>query len=337
MTTLFLATTGGHLAQLDGLSRRVPQDPDGAVWVTHANEQSTSLLADREVEYVPYIGVRSISGVLRSVPHAHRLLRERGITRAISTGSGIALGYLPYLAARGVECHYIESAARVTGPSISGTLLRRVPGVRTHTQYPHWADRGWHYGGSGFDLYRPSTETTRELGDTVRAVVTVGTAAEFPFRRLIEPLAALLGPDGELSRVTGRPVEVLWQTGCTPVDGLPIAARPFLPAAELNAALREADIVIGHAGTGSALAILDGGRFPLMAVRKAAFGEAGDDHQVELANELKRRGVARTIADPATLTVGDLLATLGTSVLKTDDPPPFLLEGTPPAGQSVLR
>ncbi len=329
MTTLFVATTGGHLAQLDGLSRRIPDDPGGSIWVTHANEQSTSLLADRDVEYVPYIGVRSIPGVLRAVPHAHRLLRERRITRAVSTGSGIALGYLPYLAARGVECHYIESAARVTAPSISGTLLRKVPGVRTHTQYPHWADRGWHYGGSGFDLYHPQSGPARELGGTIRAVVTVGTAAEFPFRRLIEPLAGLLGPGGALGEATGRPVEVLWQTGCTPVDGLPITATPFLPAAELNAALREADLVIGHAGTGSALAILDGGRFPLMAVRKAAFGEAGDDHQAELAAELERRGLARTIADPAAITVEDLMSTRSTRIVKTDTPPPFLLDGDP--------
>lgn len=330
MTTLFVATTGGHLAQLDGLSRRIPIDPD-SIWVTHANEQSTSLLAGRDVEYVPYIGFHSVPGVLKAVPHARQLYHEQNITRAISTGSGIALSYLPYLAARGVECHYIESAARVTGASATGKLLRRVPGVRTHTQYPHWSDPGWHYGGSSFDVYRPQRhEQPRELGDTVRVVVTVGTAAEFPFRRLIEPLAALLAEDGPLRKATGRPVEVLWQTGCTPVDDLGIAVKPFLPAAELAEALRAADFVVAHAGTGSAMAVLDGGRFPLMALRKERFGEAGDDHQQDLAAELSRRGLVATIPDPAELTVDDLLATLNTSVVKTDDPPPFLLTGTPP-------
>ncbi|MDT7590432.1 MAG: hypothetical protein QOC67_5639 [Pseudonocardiales bacterium] len=327
MTTLFVATTGGHLAQLDQLSRRIPIDPD-AVWVTHANEQSTSLLADRDVEYVPYIGFHSVPGVLKTMPHAHKLMRERKITRAVSTGSGIALAYLPYLAARGVECHYIESAARVSAPSSTGKLLRRVPRVHTYCQYPHWADAGWHYGGSSFDVYLPA-ETPRELGDTVRVVVTVGTAAEFPFRRLIEPLATLLAEDGPLSKAVERPVEVLWQTGCTPVDGLDITPRPFLPAAELDAALSEADIVIAHAGTGSALAVLEGGRMPLMALRLERYGEAGDDHQKDLAAELSRRGLATTIADPATLTVDDLLATLTTSVLRTDNPPPFRLDDVP--------
>ena len=105
-------------------------------------------------------------------------------------------------------------------------------------------------------------------------------------------LAKLLGPGGDLETAAGKPVEVLWQTGCTPVDDLPIQATPFLPAADLNAALLEADIVVSHAGTGSALANLAAGRFAVMTTRLAAFGEAGDDHQAELATELAARGLA---------------------------------------------
>ena len=66
MTTAFVATTGGHLTQLVALAERIPGDTD-SVWVTHANEQSTSLLADRDVEYIPYVGVRDVPGVLRCV------------------------------------------------------------------------------------------------------------------------------------------------------------------------------------------------------------------------------------------------------------------------------
>ncbi|MGH3709105.1 MAG: glycosyltransferase, partial [Pseudonocardiaceae bacterium] len=136
MTTLFVATTGGHLTQLDSLASRIPPSgsPQGnapgedSVWVTHANEQSRSMLADRDVEFVPYVGVRSVPDVLRCIPYARRLMARRKVTRAVSTGSGIALGYLPYLAARGVECHYIESATRVSGPSLTGRVLQWVPG-----------------------------------------------------------------------------------------------------------------------------------------------------------------------------------------------------------------
>ncbi|HEX2297736.1 MAG TPA: glycosyltransferase family 28, partial [Pseudonocardiaceae bacterium] len=123
MTTLFLATIGGHLTQLTELAKRVPSD-GASVWVTNANEQSTSMLAGQDVQFVRYVGVRSVAGVLRCVPAARRLMNSRKLTRAVSTGSAIALGYLPYLAARGVECHYIESATRVRGPSLTGRILQ---------------------------------------------------------------------------------------------------------------------------------------------------------------------------------------------------------------------
>jgi UDP-N-acetylglucosamine transferase subunit ALG13 len=322
VTTAFIATTGGHLTQLTTLAERIPADPD-SVWITHANEQSTSLLAGRDVQYIPYVGVRDLPGVLRCVLRAHALYRRRRPRRAVSTGSGIALGYLPYLAARGVECHYIESAARVGGPSLTGRVLRWVPRVSTYTQYRHWSGPHWRYGGSGFDAYEP-VPGDQPLGDRVRVVVTVGTAAEFPFARLIRALAPLLAPGGDLERATGRPVEVLWQTGCTPVDDLAVAATPFLPAADLAAALEAADVVVSHAGAGSALANLAAGRFALVVSRKAGYGEAGDDHQQELAEELTARGLA-THRAPEEITVDDLLSTRKHAVRRLPTVAPFLL------------
>ena len=198
------------------------------------------MLAGRDVEYVPYVGQKDVVGVLRCMRHAHGLFRRRRPTRAVSTGSGIALGYLPYLAARGVECHYIESATRVSGPSVTGRVLQWVPGVRTYTQYQSWADSRWQYGGSVFDGYE-SAAMAREPDAMVRVVVTVGAATQYPFRRLIDHLVPLLAPEGALAQTTGLPVEVLWQTADTPVDDLPIHATPALPAAELGAALAKAD------------------------------------------------------------------------------------------------
>lgn len=314
MTTLFVATTGGHLAQLVQLSDQLAVDGD-AVWVTHRNEQSTSLLADRDVQFVPYVGKRDVRSIVRTMRLAHQLHGRRRITAAYSTGSGIALAYLPYLAARGVPCHYIESAARVSGPSLTGRVLERVPRVHTYSQYRHWSGGRWRYGGSVLDRYR-AVASTRQLGDRVRVVVTVGTATEFPFRRLFVQLAGLLGADGPLERVTGRPVEVLWQTGGTPVDDLPLLATPFLPARELDSALARSDIVISHAGTGSALAVLGAGRFPVLTVREQVHGEAVDDHQGQLADELVRRGLGARcrVAD---LTVETLLGSMGNDVVTT--------------------
>jgi UDP-N-acetylglucosamine--N-acetylmuramyl-(pentapeptide) pyrophosphoryl-undecaprenol N-acetylglucosamine transferase len=322
MTTLFVATTGGHLTQLDSLASRIPPNGD-ELWVTHANEQSRSLLADRDVEFVPYVGVRNVPDVLRCIPDARRLLERRKVTRAVSTGSGIALGYLPYLATRGVECHYIESATRVSGPSLTGRVLQWAPGVRTYTQYQSWADQRWGYAGSVFDGYE-STAVPRVPDGVVRVVVTVGAATQYPFRRLFEHLAPLLAAEGPLAQASALPVEVLWQTGDTPVDDLPIKATPALPAAELGTALAAADIVISHAGTGSALAALNAGRYPILATRDCARGEQVDDHQQQLATELARRGLAMN-RDAQSITIDDMVETLGISVQRTASPPPFAL------------
>jgi UDP-N-acetylglucosamine transferase subunit ALG13 len=195
--------------------------------------------------------------------------------------------------------------------------------VHTYTQYPQWADRSWGYAGSVFDGYEP-VGLARASGAVVRVVVTVGAATQYPFRRLFEHLAPLLAPDGALQEATGLPVEVLWQTGDTPVEDLSIQATPVLPAAELATALRAADIVISHAGTGSALAALDAGRYPILAVRDSARGEQVDDHQHQLATELARRGLALH-RDPDSITTNDMLQTLETSIRRTASPPPFEL------------
>jgi UDP-N-acetylglucosamine--N-acetylmuramyl-(pentapeptide) pyrophosphoryl-undecaprenol N-acetylglucosamine transferase len=319
MSTLFVATTGGHLSELHGFAERIPHQE--AIWVTHRNEQSESLLAGRQVEYVPYVRTRNLADVLRCLPHADRVWRRFGITRAVSTGSGIALGYLPYLAWRGVDCHYIESAARVAGPSLTGRVIRRTPKVAVYSQYRHWATGRWHFGGNSFDDLEPIAGVRRGR-DTLRVVVTVGTAAEFPFRRALEHLVPLLALDGPLRAATGSRIDVLWQTGCTPVSDLPIESVPYLPAPTLRAALSQADIVVCHAGVGSVTAALETGHTPLVIPRRRDRAEASDDHQVELAKELQRRGLA-VAREADAVTVDDLVTSLSTSVRPTPARPEF--------------
>ena len=50
--------------------------------------------------------------------------------------------------------------------------------------------------------------------------------------------------------------------------------------------------MIGHAGVGTALTALEEGRCPVLLPRLAAHSEHTDDHQVELALDMERRGLA---------------------------------------------
>ena len=191
MPTLFVATAGGHLTQLTDIARRVPSDGDDvAVWVSNENAQSRSLLEGKNAVFVPEVGRLDVRGAMRSVPCAWQLHREWGFSRVVSTGSALALGYLPYLSARGVRADYIESATRLTRPSVTGRLLRAVPGIRLYTQYEHWAHGPWHYAGCVFDRFVASGEA--EGAPVKRVVVVLGTMTDFPFRRMLDALAPLL-------------------------------------------------------------------------------------------------------------------------------------------------
>ena len=281
MTTAFVATSGGHIVELVQLAERLRHDDragTGQVWITNDSLQTRDLLIGRTVELVPFVDERDHLGVLRSIPEARRLYRRHGVNRVVSTGSAIALGYLPAAAAMGIETHYIESSTRVDSCSVTGRILSRVPRVRCWWQYDP-APHGFSPIGGVFERFVASP--TSEVPAIERVVVTVGTT-DRDFRRLITRLVSII-PDG---------VEVLWQTGHSTVDDLDIDARRLVPESELVAAMEAADVVIGHAGAGTLSLALRAGRVPVFVPRRADFGEQIDDHQVELAHWADEAGLA---------------------------------------------
>jgi UDP-N-acetylglucosamine--N-acetylmuramyl-(pentapeptide) pyrophosphoryl-undecaprenol N-acetylglucosamine transferase len=309
--SLLVASTGGHLAELYRLVRRLPPATDGEVWVTNDSVQSRSLLRQQPVLFLPYKGSRDLAGVAANSVRAAALLRRHQPHRIVSTGSGIALSFLPLARAMGTTCHYIESGTRVHGPSLTGALLARLPGIHCYTQHPEWTDTRWHCGGSVLDGFHVSP-LRRPLAIS-RAVVTLGTWQQ-PFRRLVERLV----------RIIPRDVETLWQTGFTDVAGLPIDARPWVPQNQLSVAMAEADVVITHAGMGTVLDALDARRLPIVVPRQAHLGEQIDDHQVDLASALARRGLALARL-PQELTGEDILEAARYRVARLRPLPDFAL------------
>jgi UDP-N-acetylglucosamine--N-acetylmuramyl-(pentapeptide) pyrophosphoryl-undecaprenol N-acetylglucosamine transferase len=314
VSTLFVSSIGGHLAELHQLVPRLDGIDQDRLWVTFESPQSRSLLEDEEVIYLEYTRSRDVLQILRHSLVARRLLRGRhSFSNVISTGSGVALSFMPLARMRGIRCHYIESFTRTTGPSMTGRLLRRVPGVALYTQYRSWAEPPWMYAGSVLDAFAPAPVSAQER-EVRRVVVTVGTMENYAFRRLIERAIAILPAD----------TEVLWQTGWTDVSDLPISAHRHLPAHELSAEIEAADVVIAHAGCGSSVTALEAGKKPVLVPREAAHGENIDDHQVALAKELATRDLAivRSVED---LTFADLELAARSSVSADIRAAPFHL------------
>jgi UDP-N-acetylglucosamine--N-acetylmuramyl-(pentapeptide) pyrophosphoryl-undecaprenol N-acetylglucosamine transferase len=280
MTTLLVAATGGHLAQLHQLRPRLVPADEPVVWATFDGPQSRSLLAGERVEYVPYVRPRAYGRVAANSRLAWQILSRHQVRQVVSTGSGIALSFLPVARLRGLDVHYIESAARSDGPSATGRILSHVPGIRLSSQYDSWAGGKWQRTVSVFDDFAPMQRI--EAVSVHRVVVTLGTIEGYGFRSLLERLIEVLPPG----------TDVLWQTGATDVSGLPIQAHASLPQSELRQHMQACDVVVAHAGIGSALDALQCGHGPILVPRRPARGEHVDAHQAQIAGELDRRGLA---------------------------------------------
>jgi UDP-N-acetylglucosamine transferase subunit ALG13 len=114
--------------------------------------------------------------------------------------------------------------------------------------------------------------------------------------------------------------DVLWQTGATDTTGLGIEARATVPHAELLEAVRTAEVVVAHSGTGSAISAFEQGKCPILVPRRQRHGEHVDDHQVQIAGELSDRGLAIECA-VEDLTIDVLATAAARSTLLVEDPP----------------
>jgi UDP-N-acetylglucosamine--N-acetylmuramyl-(pentapeptide) pyrophosphoryl-undecaprenol N-acetylglucosamine transferase len=312
LSTLLVASTGGHLKELHHLCRRLSGVAGPYRWATFDTPQSRSLLGGETVDFVPFVGGRDPVNVTRNVAAARRILGDEQLDTIVSTGSAVALPFFALARTRGLCCHYIESAARSDGPSLTARLISRVPGVHLYAQYPGWAHGRWSYGGSVFDAFESRSVDETRARRLERVVVTLGTYRGYGFPRLI----------GRLLEVLPSESEVLWQTGDTDTGGLGITGHYAIPERDLTEAMREADVVVSHAGVGTALAALEVGKCPLLVPRRLSLGEHVDDHQTQVAGELRSRGLA-VCSEADELVYGDLLAAAGRGVATLTQAPPF--------------
>jgi UDP-N-acetylglucosamine transferase subunit ALG13 len=163
-----------------------------------------------------------------------------------------------------------------------------------------------------FDSFAVEDPSDRAPEALARVVVTLGTYRGYSFVRLVRHLLEVLPPEAD----------VLWQTGDTDTSGLGIDGHYAIPERELIDAMREADVVVAHAGVGTALAALEVGKCPVLVPRRLAHGEHVDDHQIQIAQELARRGLAISVEADA-LTVEDLRRAAGRAVTTLAEEPPL--------------
>ena len=299
---LLCASTGGHLWQLERISRTFQAHED-SLWVTFDSAQSRSLLAGRRVHFVPYISPRDYFGVIRASMTIEQVLRRESFEGIVTTGAGIALSALPPTGRRQMRRLYIESVSRVAGPSLTGRLIHASRLFETWAQHPGWAEGRWSYHGSVFGGLEARAGADRPVR---RVFVTLGTIKPYPFDRLVQRVAAVLPPD----------VEVVWQLGATPAPvGLRGEVHEQMRQDEFTAHVRSADVVITHSGVGTVMSLIESGVFPVVVPRRAGHGEHVDDHQAEIAELVGGLGLA-LVTEADELTVCDLATAAGREVVR---------------------
>ena len=313
--TLLVASAGGHFEELRLLRDRLGVKPDDSMWVTSDTPQTRSLLGSDDRLFVQHAYPRDVRRALEHARIARHVLKDGQWDRVVSTGSLIAVPFMAVARAYRIDCHYIESAARMTGPSLSARILERVPGVHCYGQSRTWAvsRRSWRYGGSVFDAFVPTTRPPRQIR---RVVVTLGTN-KFGFSRLVDALVSVLP----------RSAEVTWQLGSTSTVNPGVEGQTYLPQHELAAAMSEADLVIAHAGVGTALQAMAEGQCPILVPRREDRGEHIDNHQFEIAAELSNSGLA-VFAEPEDFTLEMLEAATARCVRPNPQLPDFVLDET---------
>ena len=201
--------------------------------------------------FVPPATSRDLVGAVRDLVVARRMFRER----ALRAGDQHRVPASPWRSScrpppPGCRAAYIESATR-TRRAVADRAARRPGAARPALHAVSGLGRR-RRGASAGPSSTPSRPRPCTQPPPVRkVVVTLGTHERYTFPRLLQPprdapAAGLGGP------VAGR---------CRPLStGCPPAPAGRCRCAEMRQALAEADVVISHAGVGSALAAMQAGK-----------------------------------------------------------------------------
>lgn len=111
---------------------------------------------------------------------------------------------------------------------------------------------------------------------SIKLFVILGTQ-KFPFARLIKAVEELV-LSGHFQKD-----EVLIQSTLPGYETSEVNIVNLIPADKFNSLLKDADIIITHAGVNSILSCMKYQKSFLIVPRRKEFGEHVDDHQMEIA------------------------------------------------------
>lgn len=275
---------GGHLRQL--LDLRPAIAGHDFFFVTEDTALARSLT--ERAHYVDHFAfgqarlgspLTLLRAAIRNLVQSGRIIARERPDVLISTGAGSVLFSLVWARLLGAKIVMIESFARFDGPSMFGRMAARFAHrkvVQSAKLASTWPDAAVFDPLKIIDTPRPPKQTL--------LFVTVGTV--MPFERLTEMVAALKS-DGVIAQ------RVLMQVGIGGTRPAGVEAVETVTFEEMQAILKDADIVVCHGGTGSIITALRQGCRVVAVPRLYSLREHYDDHQEEITSALEARGLLR--------------------------------------------
>ena len=288
-------SAGGHIELMVAL--RTAFDGYSRVWIVQPSLRAQVLAREGEkVIELPDYDRHPLRGhYLRNILQAlGQVLRDRPRV-VVTSGAGATVPFCVLARLFGARVVFVETMARVTGPSSSGKVLSRLAS-RVLVQ---WAEVARFYPRT--TVCRPAL--LRSVGTGERAggegvFVGVGTHIQ-PFDRLLETV----------DRAAGRgilPEPIIAQGGPSKYRPNNYELHAWLSPEQVSHAIGAAEYVVCHAGSGLMSSALQAGRRPLVLPRRATFGEHFDDHQTQIVAKLAEVGLLVPIDEE--ITEADLAA-----------------------------
>lgn len=135
---LLVCSTGGHLLQLVALAESWGRFD--RAWVTFDKSDARSLLREERVIYAHGPTNRSVKNLLRNLVVAWRVVAELRPRAVVTTGAGVAVPFAWVARLRGAKVVYVESLARIDGPSLTYRLVAPIA-TRCYVQWPDLAQK----------------------------------------------------------------------------------------------------------------------------------------------------------------------------------------------------
>jgi UDP-N-acetylglucosamine transferase subunit ALG13 len=290
MRICLAASGGGHLRQL--LDLKPVWSTHDAFFVTEPTALGESLAREHRTHFVSHVALGQaklgrpwlmLQSAWRNLVESRRVMRSERPDVIISTGAGAVFAAILWGKLYGAKVIVIESFARFDHPSVFMRIASRVAdcSIIQSSRLQGFFPRAL--------LFDPLRITHDPRPPKERLLfATVG--ATLPFDRLIESVA-------ELKRTGVIPERVIAQVGIGGVRPDNLECLETMSFDEIQATLKDADIVVSHGGTGSLITALRERCRTVVMPRLFELGEHYDNHQLEISEAFEKRGLVRTARD----------------------------------------